>query len=69
MRVDVRTFWFREGVVPGGASHSRWVQGSAFRGADCDAATADGWNLEGANKAPNVDVVLASTVVRWLRRE
>jgi len=69
MRVDVRTFWFREGVVPGGATHSRWVQGSAFRGADCDAATADSWNLDGANKAPNVDVVLASTVVRWLRRE
>lgn len=69
-RVDVRTFWFREGYVHGGAQHSKWVSGSDFRGADCDAATADGWDLNLADdSAPNVNVVFASTVVRWLRRE
>jgi len=65
-RVDIRTFWFRDGFVPGGATHSKWVDGTAFRGADCDAATADGWDL---GEAPNINVVFASTVVRWLRRE
>lgn len=65
-RVDIRTFWFREGFVHGGANHSKWVTGSDFRGADCDAATADGWDL---GAAPNVNVISASTVVRWLRRE
>ncbi len=66
MRVDIRTFWFREGFVHGGANHSKWVTGSAFRGANCDAATADGWDL---GEAPNINVVFASTVVRWMRRE
>lgn len=65
-RVDIRTFWLREGHMPGSASHSQWVSGSAFRGASCDAATADGWNL---GQAPNVNVLFASTVVTWLRRE
>jgi len=65
-RVDIRTFWFREGYMPGGATHPKWVAGSDFRGADCDAATATGWDL---GEAPNVDVVFASTVVTWLRRE
>ncbi len=65
-RVDIRTFWFREGYMPGGASHPKWVSGSDFRGADCDAATATGWEL---GEAPNVDVIFASTVVNWLRRE
>ncbi|UCH30657.1 MAG: prepilin-type N-terminal cleavage/methylation domain-containing protein [Myxococcales bacterium] len=65
-RVDIRTFWYREGYVHGGANHAKWVSGSDFRGANCDAATADGWDL---GQAPNVNVVFASTVVRWLRRE
>lgn len=64
-RVDVRTFWYRGGHMPGGATHSKWVSGEDFRGADCDAATADGWDL---GEAPNLDVVFASTVVTWLRR-
>ena len=64
-RVDIRTFWYREGFIPG-HSHSKWVEGSAFRSADCDANTADTWDL---GEAPNVDVVFASTVVRWMRRE
>jgi len=65
-RVDVRTFWYRAGHMAGGATHPDWVSGSAFRGADCDASTADGWNMD---TAPNVDVVYASTVVQWLRRD
>ena len=64
-RVDIRTFWLREGHMPGSASHPKWVAGSTFRGADCDAATADGWDL---GEAPNVNVLFASTVVNWLRR-
>jgi prepilin-type N-terminal cleavage/methylation domain-containing protein len=62
-RVDIRTFWFREGYVPGGATHGDWVAGGDFRGADCDAASADTWDLDAA---PNIDVVYASTVVRWV---
>lgn len=65
-RVDVRTFWFRGGHMPGGATHPKWVAGSDFRDAECDAATADGWDL---GEAPNVNVIFASTVVTWLRRE
>jgi type IV pilus assembly protein PilV len=65
-RVDIRTFWYREGHMPGTASHSKWVAGSAFRSAACDAATADGWDL---GEAPNINVVFASTVVSWLRRD
>ena len=65
-RVDIRTFWYREGFIHGGATkHPLWVQGSAFRSAECDANTADGWNL---GSSPNVDVVFASTVVRLQRR-
>lgn len=65
-RVDVRTFWYRAGYVAGNATHPNWVDGSDFRSALCDAGTADGWNL---GAAPNVDVVVASTVVTWLRRD
>jgi prepilin-type N-terminal cleavage/methylation domain-containing protein len=64
-RVDVRTFWYRAGYLAGGATHPNWVSGANFRGAACDAPTADGWGL---GAAPNVDVVVASTVVTWLRR-
>lgn len=65
-RVDIRTFWLREGHMPGSASHSKWVGGGVFRGADCDAATADGWEL---GEAPNLNVIFASTVVQWMRRD
>jgi type IV pilus assembly protein PilV len=65
-RVDVRTFWLREGFVPGGASHPSWVTGADFNAANCDAATADNWER---NVAPNIEMVTASTVVRWIRRE
>ena len=68
-RVDIRTFWLREGYAPGGATHPNWVDGTAFQGADCDAAAADGWGLNTATLPPNIDVVFASTVVTWLRRE
>jgi prepilin-type N-terminal cleavage/methylation domain-containing protein len=64
-RVEIRTFWYREGHMIGTAAHPDWVSGTDFRGADCDAATADGWNL---GQAPNVNVIFASTVVTWLRR-
>ena len=64
-RVDVRTFWYRAGHVPGSATHSKWVAGTDFRSAACGAAAADGWEL---GLAPNVDVIFASTVVTWLRR-
>ena len=65
-RVDIRTFWLREGHMPGSASHPNWVSGSAFRTAKCDASAADGWDL---NVAPNVNVIFASTVVQWMRRD
>jgi len=65
-RVDIRTFWLREGFVPGGSSHPNWVSGSDFAAADCEAATADNWEN---NLAPNIEMVTASTVVRFLRRE
>jgi prepilin-type N-terminal cleavage/methylation domain-containing protein len=64
-RVDVRTFWYRVGHMVGNAQHTKWVSGASFRGAECDAATATGWEL---GLAPNVDVIFASTVVTWLRR-
>ena len=66
MRVDVRTYWFRAGYLNGNPTHPQWVAGADFRGAACDAATADGWDL---GEAPNIDVVFASTVVTWLRRD
>lgn len=65
-RVDIRTYWYRSGYMLGTAQHSKWVSGADFRGAECDAATADGWDLA---EAPNVDTVFASTVVTWLRKE
>ncbi len=65
-RVDIRTFWYRAGHMVGSPTHPDWVAGADFRGANCDAATADGWNL---GVAPNVDVIFASTAVTWLRRE
>ena len=65
-RVDVRTYWYRAGHVAGTATHPDWVSGGDFRTAACTASTADGWNLD---TAPNVDVVFASTVVTWLRRD
>jgi type IV pilus assembly protein PilV len=65
-RVDVRTFWYRAGHLGGNATHPNWVLGTAFRGAACGAAAANGWNLA---TAPNVDVIFASTVVTWLRRD
>ncbi len=68
-RVDIRTYWYREGHMAGTATHSDWVDGTAFRNADCDAVIADGWGLEGGPLPPNIDVVFASTVVTWLRRE
>jgi len=64
-RVDIRTFWYRAGHMLGTAQHSKWVAGADFRGAECDAATADGWDLA---EAPNVDTVFTSTVVTWLRK-
>ena len=65
-RVDIRTFWYRTGYMIGSAQHPKWVPGSSFRGAECEAATADAWEL---GEAPNVDVVFTSTVVTWLRRD
>lgn len=65
-RVDVRTFWFRGGHMVGTPAHSKWVTGASFRSAGCAAATADGWDL---GEAPNVNVIFASTVVTWLRRD
>jgi hypothetical protein len=58
--------------MPGTATHSKWVSGSDFLSADCNAATADGWGLIAApnvTEAPNVDVVFTSTVVQWMRRD
>jgi len=69
-RVDIRTYWYREGHMPGGATHPDWVDGAAFHGdTACSAAAADGWGLDAGPVPPNVDVVFASTVVTWLRRE
>lgn len=70
VRVDIRTFWLRDGFVHGGATHPKWVDAADFRGADCAAGTADNWDLNVADdSAPNVNVIFASTVVRWLRRD
>ena len=52
--------------MPGTATHPDWVAGGSFLGADCGAAAADSWGL---GTAPNVDVIFASTVVQWLRRD
>ncbi len=65
-RVDVRTFWLREGHTVDTPASTDWVSGTSFRGAACDAATADGWDL---GVAPNVNTIFASTVVTWLRRD
>jgi prepilin-type N-terminal cleavage/methylation domain-containing protein len=70
VRVDVRTFWLREGHMIGSPTHTKWVNASDFRGADCAAATADGWGLgSGTDVVPNVNAMFASTVVTWLRRD
>ena len=66
VRVDVRTYWLREGHMTGTPAHGQWVAASAFRSAGCASATADGWNL---GQAPNVNVIFASTAVTWLRRD
>lgn len=66
VRVDVRTYWLRGGHMIGTPAHAKWVAATAFRGAGCAAATADGWDL---GEAPNVNVIFASTVVTWLRRD
>lgn len=68
-RVDIRVFWYREGQMAGNAQHPDWVGGSAFRSANCGATDADTWGLDAAPLPPNVDVIFASTVVTWLRRE
>ena len=65
-RVDIRTFWYREGHMVGTATHPNWVTGGDFQNADCDAADADAWPL---GVAPNIDVISASTVVTWQRRD
>ena len=65
-RVDVRTFWLREDHKTGAPSSSDWVAAGAFRGANCQSATADSWNL---GDAPNVNVIFASTVITWTRRD
>lgn len=68
VRVDIRTYWYREGYAAGAAVHPDWVKGTDFRNSDCDATDANGWGLS-TGMVPNIDVVHASTVVRWLRRE
>jgi len=65
-RVDVRTFWLRTGHMSGAPASGDWVPATDFRSATCASNTADGWNL---GQAPNVNVVFASTVVTWLRRD
>lgn len=67
-RVDIRTYWYREGHMVGSATHPDWVAGATFQSANCAAAAADGWGLS-TQPVPNVDVIHASTVVTWLRRE
>ena len=68
-RVDVRTYWLREGFNPAPV-HAEWEANPAFTAA-CNPAQADGWNLDPANPnaAPNINVVYASTVVRWTPRD
>lgn len=68
-RVDIRVFWYREGQMAGNAAHPDWVDSDDFRTANCNAASADGWGLDAAPLPPNVDVIFASTVVTWLRRD
>ena len=69
-RVDIRVFWYREGQMAGAAAHPDWVDGVDFRNANCDAGDADGWGLDAVSPlAPNIDVVFASTVVTFVRRE
>lgn len=65
-RVDVRTYWLREGQRYGNPAHPDWVDEGDFRGSECDAGDADGWDL---GAAPNVNVIFASTMVNWLRRD
>lgn len=65
IRADVRTFWYREGRMPGDPADANWVPGANFRGAVCGAAQATGWET---NAAPNINFLYASTVVRWISR-
>ncbi len=68
-RVDVRTYWLREGHNPAPAS-GNWAANPAFTAA-CAPAQSDAWNLDPANPnaAPNINVVYASSVVRWTPRD
>ena len=45
VRVDVRTYWLRTGHLIENPTHGDWVDASAFRNSECDAATASGWGL------------------------
>jgi prepilin-type N-terminal cleavage/methylation domain-containing protein len=67
-RVDVRTYWVREGHNPAPAGN--WAANPALTVA-CAPAQADAWNLDPANPnaAANINVVYASTVVRWTPRD
>lgn len=65
-RVDVRTYWLREDHGFGSPASSDWVAADDFRTSNCLATDADSWGL---GDAPNVNVVHASSVVTWLRRD
>ena len=65
-RVDVRTYWLREDHGFGTPASGDWVAAGDFRSSNCTSADADSWNL---GDAPNVNVIFASTVVTWLRRD
>lgn len=65
-RVDVRTYWLREGPGFEAPASNNWVLARDFRTSNCEAGDADGWNL---GAAPNVNVIYASTIVTWLRRD
>ncbi|MEM8606805.1 MAG: prepilin-type N-terminal cleavage/methylation domain-containing protein [Myxococcota bacterium] len=65
-RVDIRTFWLREDPANGARASANWVAPNDFRTAECAAPAATGWDL---GEAPNVNVVFASTVVNWTRRD
>ncbi|MEM7139273.1 MAG: prepilin-type N-terminal cleavage/methylation domain-containing protein [Myxococcota bacterium] len=67
-RVDVRTYWLREDRSMGGATpaHPNWVDPGDFRTSNCTASDADSWSL---GDAPNINVIYASTIVGWIRRD
>lgn len=68
VRVDVRTYWLRTGHLIATPTHADWVDASAFRNSDCDAATASGWGFDN-RLLPNLNSISASTVVTWVRRD